>query len=203
MDTTTFFTLNTLLAVGLGVGLSAAVGFRIFVPFTVMSMAAMAGYLDPSPGFEWVATVPALIVFITATLLEIGAYYVPWLDNLLDTVAVPAAVVAGAVITASVVGDISPMLRWVLAIIAGGGVAGVVQTGTTLLRGASTLTTGGLANPAVNTAEIAGSLSLAVVTILVPVLALAIVIVLLVLVVRRLVRRRNRTQRLTAGDGSA
>ncbi|MEZ4717485.1 MAG: DUF4126 domain-containing protein [Caldilineaceae bacterium] len=92
--------------------------------FTVMSVAALTGNLQLTPGFAWIGTWPALILFATATVLEIGAYYIPWLDNALDTVATPAAVIAGAVVTTSVVGDISPMLRWVLAIIAGGGVSG-------------------------------------------------------------------------------
>ena len=191
MDMTPELVLSTLTAIALGIGLSAAVGFRIFVPFTVMSVAALTGNLQLTPGFAWIGTWPALILFATATVLEIGAYYIPWLDNALDTVATPAAVIAGAVVTASVVGDISPMLRWVLAIIAGGGVAGAVQTGTTLLRVGSTATTGGVGNPVINTAEIASSFSLSVVTVVLPLLALAAVITLFVWGVRRVTRRRR------------
>ena len=119
---------------------------------------------------------PALLIFATATVLEITAYYVPWLDNLLDSVATPAAVIAGAIVTASVVGDISPMLRWALAIIAGGGVAGAVQTSTVLLRGASSVSTGGVGNPVINTAEVASSFSLSVVTMAIPLIAAAAVL---------------------------
>lgn len=185
--------LSTITAIALGVGLSAAVGFRIFVPFTVMSVAALTGNLNLTSGFDWIGTWPALVLFATATALEIGAYYIPWLDNALDTIATPAAVVAGAVITASVVGDISPMLRWVLAIIAGGGVAGAVQTGTTLLRAGSTATTGGVGNPVINTAEIASSFTLSIVTVVLPLFALAAVIALFAWAWRRIVQRGGQT----------
>lgn len=185
--------LSTITAIALGVGLSAAVGFRIFVPFTVMSVAALTGNLNLTSGFDWIGTWPALVLFATATALEIGAYYIPWLDNALDTIATPAAVVAGAVITASVVGDISPMLRWVLAIIAGGGVAGAVQTGTTLLRVGSTATTGGVGNPVINTAEIASSFTLSIVTVVLPLFALAAVIALFAWAWRRIVQRGGQT----------
>jgi hypothetical protein len=185
--------LSTITAIALGVGLSAAVGFRIFVPFTVMSVAALTGNLNLTSGFDWIGTWPALVLFATATALEIGAYYIPWLDNALDTLATPAAVVAGAVITASVVGDISPMLRWVLAIIAGGGVAGAVQTGTTLLRAGSTATTGGVGNPVINTAEITSSFTLSIVTVVLPLFALAVVISFFAWAWRRIVRRGRQT----------
>jgi hypothetical protein len=163
--------LETIMGIALGIGLSAAVGFRLFVPFTLMSIAALTGYLDLTSGFEWIGTYPALLIFATATVLEIVAYYVPWLDNLLDTVATPAAIVAGAIVTASVVGDISPLLRWTLAVIAGGGVAGAVQTSTTLLRGASSVTTGGIGNPVITTAEVASSFSLSVFSLILPLAA--------------------------------
>ena len=183
--------LQTLFHIALAAGLSAAVGFRIFVPFTVISAAALGGHLELSPGFEWIGTYPALVVFGTATVLEIAAYYVPWLDNFLDTVATPAAIVAGAVVTASVVGDISPLLRWTLAIIAGGGIAGAVQAGTVLLRGASTVTTGGLGNPVVATMEAAGSFSLSTLTVFLPLIALSLSLVLVIWLARYPARRRR------------
>src|SRR6478752_5731812 len=115
------------LSISLGIGLSAACGFRIFVPLLVMSFAANAGHINLSPGFDWIATWPAFVCFLTATILEITAYYIPWLDNLLDTIATPAAVVAGTIITAAVITDMSPLLKWSLALIAGGGTAGIIQ----------------------------------------------------------------------------
>src|SRR5205814_3692163 len=149
--------MENLLSICLGIGLSAACGFRIFVPMLVMSIAALSGHLSLAHGFEWIGSYPALIAFSVATCLEIAGYYIPWVDHLLDTVATPAAIVAGTIVTASMVADVSPFLKWTLAIIAGGGAAGMVQGTTVLARGASGATTAGLANPVVATAELAGS----------------------------------------------
>lgn len=166
------------LSILVGVGLAAACGFRIFVPFFVVSVAAMSGHLELAPGFDWMGTHYALIAFAAATLLEVVAYYVPWLDNLLDTMATPAAVVAGIVITASVVGDLSPFLRWTLAAIAGGGTAAAVQAATVTLRGTSSVTTGGLANPIVSTGELGGSAVVATLAVVLPIVAIALVIIM-------------------------
>ena len=135
-----------LVALFLGVGLSAACGFRIFVPLLVVSIAARAEYIELASGWDWVGSIPAIVTFASATVLEIVAYYIPWLDNLLDSIAAPAAVIAGIVVTTAVIGDMNPYLKWPLAVIAGGGSAGLMQAGTTILRAASTATTGG--NPA-------------------------------------------------------
>jgi hypothetical protein len=52
---------------------------------------------------------------------------------------------------------VPPMVKWATAIIAGGGIAGLTQSVTTLVRAKSTVMTGTLANPAVATAELGGS----------------------------------------------
>jgi len=172
--------METLLSIGIGLGLAAACGFRVFVPFLVASVSARAGYLPLAPGFEWVGTEAALYAFATATVLEILAYYIPWLDNALDAIASPAAVMAGMLIGAAVFTDLPPFLKWSLAIIAGGAAAGMVQGATGLLRLKSTALTGGLANPVVSTLELVGSLVTAVMALLVPVLALLLVAALCV-----------------------
>lgn len=163
--------MDTLLSVCLGIGLAAACGFRIFVPFLLMNLAARAGYLSLAGGFEWIGSTPALILFSVATVLEITAYYVPWLDNALDSVAAPVAVVAGVVIAASSVTGIGPMLKWTLALIAGGGAAGLVAGMTGAARGASTLTTGGAANFLVATGEAVGSVVMSLLAMALPLLA--------------------------------
>jgi len=132
-------------------------------------------------------------------MLEIVAYYVPWLDNLLDTIATPAAVIAGTIVAASVVADVSPFLRWTLAVIAGGGVAGAVQAATVALRGASSLTTGGVANPILSTGELTGSVVTSVLAVAVPVVAVALVVLLCVMIARGV--RRFRVGRRPARIG--
>ncbi len=182
--------METLLSVCLGVGLAAACGFRIFVPFLLMNVAARAGYLALSGGFDWVGSTAALIVFAVATVVEVLAYYVPWLDHALDTMAAPLAVVAGVVITASAVGDINPLLKWSLAIIAGGGAAAAVQSVTTLARGASTATTLGAGNFVVSTLELVGSVLMSVVAIALPFLAAVLFATLVLFAARKLLLRR-------------
>jgi hypothetical protein len=179
-----------LLSVCLGLGLAAACGFRIFVPMLGMSIAAQAGHLHLSPGFEWIGSPTAIACFSVATIIEIVAYYVPWVDNALDSVATPAAVIAGTILTASVVADMSPLMQWTVAIIAGGGAAGIVQSGTVLVRGASTATTGGSANFVVSTGEWIGAAGTTLLAILLPVLAAIGVVGLVSFVLYWLLNRR-------------
>jgi len=167
--------METLLSVSLGLGLAAACGFRIFMPLLVMGVASMSGHLELSDQFAWIGSSSAVITFGVATLLEIVAYYVPWLDNLLDTVASPAAVVAGVVVSASVITGMDPYIKWTLAVIAGGGLAGAVQVLTTGTRGASTLTTAGFGNPVVSTAEAGGSLATSILAIVAPLFTMVLI----------------------------
>jgi len=178
--------METLLSASMGIGLSAACGFRVFVPLLVMSIAAKTGYLTPAPGFEWIAAYSALITFATATALEIAGYYIPWVDNMLDAIATPAAVIAGSVAMASMVTGMSPFLKWTLVVIAGGGTAGLVQVATSVTRAASTGITGGLGNSIVSTTEAAGSIVLSVLAVLVPFLALAAVLAIFFFALKKL-----------------
>ncbi len=175
---------ETILSLILGVGLSAACGFRVFVPPLIISIAALSGHLELSPGFDWVATYPALIALATASLLEILCYYMPVVDNFMDSVATPAAVVAGAATAASMVTDTSPMLTWAIAVIAGGAAAGTVQATTVALRAASTLSTGGLANPLLSSVELGGAVTASIPAMIAPIVTL-ILILLLIIAVRK------------------
>ena len=163
--------MDTLLSVGIGLGLSAACGFRVFVPLLIASIAAQAGYLSLAPGFEWIGTPQALYAFATATVLEVLAYYVPWLDNALDMIATPAALIAGILASAAVFTDLPPFFKWSLAIIGGGAAAGIVQGATTLLRLKSAAFSWGLGNPLVSTAELFGAILMAVVAVTLPLVA--------------------------------
>jgi len=180
---------NEILSILAGIGLSAACGFRVFVPLLVLSIATLSGHAHLGPGFEWIGTWPALLAFSTATLVEIAAYYVPWLDHALDTIATPAAVVAGTIITASLVVDVPPAVRWSLAVIAGGGSAGVIQSGTVFLRTLSTATTGGIGNFIFSSFELLGSIVMAILAIVLPVIAMALVAVILIFSIRSLMKK--------------
>jgi hypothetical protein len=84
--------------------------------------------------------------------------------------------VAGVIATAAVVGDLPPLLRWALAVLAGGGIAGTVQGATVLTRLKSGAVTAGFANPVVASAELAGSVATSVLAVVVPVAAVALVV---------------------------
>jgi hypothetical protein len=150
-----------------------------------MSVAASTGHLPLAPGFEWIGTTPALVAFTVATVVEVVAYYVPWLDNLLDAAGPPVAVAAGIAAVASVAVDVPPLVKWTVAVIAGGGTAGLLHGATSALRAASTLGTGGAANFLVATAELAGSLLTSVLAVLVPAAALVAALLLATWLLRR------------------
>lgn len=177
--------METALSIAIGIGLSAACGFRIFVPLLMMSIASLSGYLHLSPGFDWIGTYPALIAFGTATILEVAAYFVPVLDHALDTITSPVAVVAGTIATASVVTDLAPFLRWTLALIAGGGIAGIVQGSTVLLRAKSSAFTGGIGNPVVSTGELLAAMGTALLAIILPVVCIALIAILIAFVLQK------------------
>ena len=191
--------METILSICAGIGLAAACGFRVFVPLLVASIAALSGHLQLTEHFAWIGTYPALVAFAVATVLEIAGYYVPWLDHLLDTIATPAAIVAGTIISASIFSDMSPFLRWTLAVIAGGGAAGVVQAGTVAMRAVSTSTSGGLANPLVSTVELGLSLFTSVLAIVLPVLAVTLLAALVVWVAQKIWRRRAKNGLAASG----
>jgi hypothetical protein len=180
--------LDLALSIALGVGLAAATGFRVFLPMLVVSVAAYTGHLPLSENFAWLGTPGALIMLGVAALVEILAYYIPGVDNLLDVLATPAAVVAGTLVSAAVITDLPPMLKWTTAIIAGGGVAGLTQGVTALLRAKSTVLTAGVGNPVIATAELGGSLLVSLLALAAPLIALLVVIVFLWLAMR-LIRR--------------
>lgn len=166
--------METILGIAIGIGLSAACGFRVFAPLLVMNLMALGGYLHFSSGFAWIGGHYATMAFATVTILEVLGYYIPWVDHLLDIVATPAAVIAGTVATASMA-DLSPFLRWTLSVIAGGGIAGLVQGTTSALRVKSSLSTAGAGNSVISTLELLGSTITALLAIFAPVLCLIII----------------------------
>jgi hypothetical protein len=172
------------LSILLGVGLAAATGFRLFLPMLIVSGAAYSGHLPLSENFAWLGTLSALTMLSVATVAEILAYYIPGVDNLLDALATPAAVVAGTVVSAAVMTDVPPMVKWTAAIIAGGGVAGVTQGVTAILRANSTVLTGGIGNAVISTAEFVGALLVSVLALAAPFAALGVVIVFLWFAIR-------------------
>ncbi|MEM5566047.1 DUF4126 domain-containing protein [Psychroserpens sp. AS72] len=177
-------TTETIISIFLGIGLSASVGFRVFVPLFALSLAAYFNLWELNESWQWIGSLTAVVTLGVATLVEIFGYYIPYVDNMLDSIAIPLATIAGTAVMVSTVADLSPAITWALAIIAGGGTAAAVAGSSGVTRLASTATTGGLANPVVSTLETGSSIVMTIVSLFIPVLAFVFVLVILYIVFR-------------------
>lgn len=177
-------TFETIISICLGVGLAASVGFRVFLPLFALSLAAYFDVWQLNESWRWIGSTTALITLGAATIVEIVAYIIPYIDNLLDSISVPLAALAGTAIMLSTVADLSPVITWALAIIAGGGTAAAVAGTSSVTRLTSTATTGGIANPIVSTVETGTSVIMSIVSIFLPILAIVLVIIILFIIFR-------------------
>lgn len=168
------------LPIGAGVCLSAACGFRTFIPLLAVGLASHFGFAPLDAQYSWLATTAGLVALGTAAVLEVGGYYIPMVDHALDVIATPLATAAGALVMLTSIGGDHGMMGWLLALLVGGGLSGAVQLTTVKTRLVSTGTTAGLANPLVATGELVGSGVLSAVALLLPVLAVIVAVVLLV-----------------------
>ncbi|MGC6430638.1 MAG: DUF4126 domain-containing protein [Jejuia sp.] len=183
---------ETVISICLGIGLSASVGFRVFLPLFALSLASYFDVWQLNESWEWVGSIPALITLGVATLVEICAYFIPYIDNLLDSIAIPLAGLAGTAVMLSTVGDLSPVVTWSLAIIAGGGTAAAIAGTSSATRLTSTANTAGLANPVVSTIETGSSVVMSIISLVFPYLALILVVLLLIIVFRLFLRFRKK-----------
>lgn len=188
--------MESLIALCMGVTLSAACGFRSFVPPLAMSIAVRDGNYPIAEGFEWIGSDVALVTLSIATIIEILAYYIPVVDNFLDMIEIPTVLAVGTMLTAASLGDIDPVLRWTIALVAGGGAAEMVEGFTVLTRLASTTTTAGLGNPLVSTTEAMSSTTLSMMAINVPIIAAIVIGIVLYFAVNKIWKyfRKPRTQ---------
>ena len=167
---------DTLIELMLAISLSAAAGFRVFVPLLALSAASVLGHVDLPPNFDWVENPQALGLFAIACVLEIVGYSIPWMDHLLDILATPAAIITGTVVAASVAPEMDPLVKWTLALAAGGGTAGLTKGIMNVLRATSTAVSGGLTNPLFSALELAAAAVLSALAITVPAIAIAVVV---------------------------
>lgn len=166
----------------IGIGLAAATGFRVFLPMFAVSLASYMHWIPMNEHFQWLATLPTLVATGIATVVEILAYYIPYVDHLLDTLSVPLATIAGSVMFASQFTHMDAFPTWALALIAGGGTAAAISSGFAGTRAASTATTGGLGNHVVSTTETAGAGIMSVLALAAPVIAFILAIALVIVV---------------------
>ena len=187
--------MGSIAAIFLGLGLAAACGFRAFLPPLIIGIFSREDLITLSDSWQWFSSNWAIALFATAALFEICAYFLPWLDNLLDIIATPSAITAGTILTCASLDGINPSLQWILALMTGVGLTGSVQLSSVLIRGLSTATTGGIGNPIVNFIEILMSIILTILAILIPILAIALIGIMFLLM-RELIKRLRRKKRL-------
>lgn len=175
-------TMETIISICLGIGLAASVGFRVFLPLFALSLASYFNVWELNESWQWIGGLTALITLGVATLVEVFAYYIPYVDNLLDSLSVPLAAIAGTAVMMSTIADLSPVITWALAIIAGAGTATAISSSAGATRLASTASTGGIANPFVSTVETGTAITMSVVSIFFPILAIILVVIILFII---------------------
>ena len=185
-----------IMATLMGISLAAASGFRVFLPPFLLSLAArfnVVWFLDIDllgTQFEFFTSTLSIVVLGIATVAEFAAFYAPWVDSVLDTIATPASIVAGIAMTAIVLEGNDPIIQWTIAIVAGGGVAATIQSATVATRGLSSTFTFGLGNSAVATGENVASVALTLIAILIPFLS-ALFVLLIVALLLRMKRKKK------------
>jgi len=187
--------MDMLFAICVGIGLSAACGFRVFMPMLVLSAATKFGGVHLNPNFEWLGSWTALAAFASATVLEAGSYYVPWVAHAVSVAAVPAAVLAGTLATAAQIDGIHPLAQWSSSLLVGGGIAGGVQMLNIGARAASTITTAGIGNPIVSLGQGLMAFVLAVTAVVAPLFIVLLIVAIVTVIIRR------RRARKASGDG--
>jgi hypothetical protein len=175
-------TSETVISIFLGIGLAASTGFRVFLPLFALSLASYFGIWDLNESWSWIGSLAAVVTLGIATLAEIFAYFIPWIDNALDSLAIPLAAIAGTAVMVSTIADLDPVITWSLAIIAGGGTATAIKGANAAGRLTSTATTGGIANPVVSTVETGTAVAVSTASIFAPILGVILVIIILVLI---------------------
>jgi len=194
--------MDTVVAILVGLGLAAACGLRVFLPLLVMSVSSHLGVVDLGQEWAWAGSWPAIVALGVAASIEIGAYWVPWVDHALDVIAAPCAVMAGTLAAAAQFGDVDPMVRWASALIAGGGLAATVKATAMTVRAGSTATTGGIVNPVVSTVESLLAGAAAIVAVIAPFVVAGLLGLLVLVVAAVVIRRRSRKRKALAAKAA-
>ena len=186
--------LQVLIAASTGLGLAAASGFRVFLPPFLMAVWLRLGFLDVNiegSEFEAFSSDVSILLLGVASLSEIMAYKIPWMDNMLDSLATPLAGLAGIYLVAVSLEGADPSVQWALAIIAGGGASLSIQSATVAGRGLSSMFTLGLANPFFSLIEDIASVLLIFIALLAPLAALFASVILIFVIFRRKIQDQN------------
>lgn len=184
--------MNSITSIAIGIGLSTSTGFRILVPFACLSAAALYGDISLPTQMTWLDSYPAFIGLLVGTLIEIAAYYIPWVNDALDIVELPASVIAGTYLTGAFAADLPTLLQWSLALVAGGGLAGSINGLTGMTRLTSNTVTAGAATPVTSSLEWMSALTLAILALTLPLLGFVLAVFLLIFAVKKISKMRKK-----------
>ncbi len=169
-----------------GISLAALTGFRAFLPPLVLGLVYrfFPDAVNINAKMAFLAQDPVLICLGVAALFEFLGDKIPVVDNFLDWLNLPAKVAFSAILTYALIPGSSHWFYLLIAIVFAESATLTVHAGKTGIRAASTVTTGGVANPIIGFFEDVISLAGAIAAILLPWLA----ILLLAYVIYRCLR---------------
>ncbi|HLR42946.1 MAG TPA: DUF4126 domain-containing protein [Pseudogracilibacillus sp.] len=183
--------MDTAMAILLGIGLSAAAGFRVFIPLLIVNILAKLSYVTLAENFDWLGSTSATIAVSLAVILELASSVIPVIDNIVKVLATPLAIGAGIILVASFMGGADPTFRWVISIVAGGGTATLTQIVSTTVRGTVNFVTAGAGGIVVTIFETLIAIIVTILSILMPILSLVFLGVIIYFVMKVMKKRRD------------
>jgi len=182
-------------SLALGIGLAACAGLRAWLPLLLTGLLARFDYLTLGPGFQFLTSTRALVLFGVATAIELLGDKFPAVDHALDAVGTVLRPAAGALLAASVfwpeMND--PLTAIALGLVIGAPSALLPHAAKSALRTISTTFTGGLATPVISLLEDVIAIGIFVLAVLLP-LVMAALVALTAFLLLRWWKGRARTQ---------
>ncbi|MEW6711718.1 MAG: 1-acylglycerol-3-phosphate O-acyltransferase [Candidatus Riflebacteria bacterium] len=160
-----------------GLSLAALTGFRAFLPPLVLGLVyrIFPDAVNINQQFAFLAQEPVLICLGVAALFEFLGDKIPLVDNFLDWLSIPAKIAFSAILTYAMIPGATHWFYLLVAIVFAESATLTVHTGKAGLRAASTMVTGGVANPVIGFIEDVISVAGAVAAILLPWLGLLLI----------------------------
>ncbi len=198
MDTT-----STVLAILLGLGLSASTGLNTFIPLLLLSGAArfnIAG-IELGEKFGWLTSDVGLTVLIVAAVAEVLADKIPAVDHFLDTIGTFIRPAAATIATAAALtgADVDPTIAAIVGFVVGTPTSLAFHTMKAGTRVVSSGATFGCANPVLSLIEDVVSIAFSVLAIFAPIVV-PFVLVVLSLALWHVLKRARRASAASAGS---
>ena len=180
--------METLLAIGIGIGLASVAGVRAYLPLALVGLFARLGFFELPAPFGFIDDWAAIGAFLVLAVLETGLDKVSSLSRIVNIVQTPLRIAAGAVLFALALQE-GLNAGAIPELIAGGVIAGVVAVLKYVLRPPADASAAGVSSSFLSTFEDVVALVGGIIAVLVPLLPLALVAFLLYFFFR--IRRRR------------